>query len=404
MSITLFALMLGVFCLGTAEIVISGLLPVVAADLSISVPDAGLLVTGYALGVTIVGPFVTLLTTKVPRKTLILGLMAPFILGNIGAVLASDYQMLMAARIFTALSHGTFVAVAFSLAVTLSPPNKQGSAMAKIALGFNLANALGAPLGTFIGQNLGWRATFVAIIVIAAISVALIAIFMPSNLPRSEQAMPRAMRREISVLRHPNVVSAVLITVLAQGAVFTASTYVVPLLMDVSLFSPSAVSALLVVFGIGAVIGNFVGGRLADGHVMRGITIVLSSLVMVLVVFWMTSIVPLLSAITLFFFGAVGFSIIPSLQTRIQSVAVAAPTLALSVNVSAFNLGNGLGAWLGGAVIDLGFGVRSVPVAAAALAAVSLAATVLVWGLNRRVPSSPIVAEDRCTTARSGDV
>lgn len=384
MPITLFALMLGVFCLGTAEIIISGLLPIVASDLSVSLPDAGLLVTGYALGVTIIGPFVTLLTSRVPRKTLVLGLMMPFILGNVWAVLASDYQMLMAARILTSISHGTFVAVAFSLAVTLSPPDKQGSAMAKIALGFNLANALGGPLGTFIGQNLGWRATFVAIVIIAVMSVALIAMFMPAKLPQADQAKPGAMRRELSALTNPTLIFAVITTVLAQGAVFTASTYIVPLLMDVSHFSPSAVSGLLIVFGIGAIVGNFAGGRLADKHVMRGVTTVLSSLVIVLVIFWATSIIPVLSAVTLFLFGAVGFSIIPSLQARIQSLAVAAPTLALSVNVSAFNLGNGVGAWMGGSVLDLGFGIRAVPLAAAALAAISLLITLFAWRQSRQ--------------------
>ncbi|MCH9691285.1 MAG: MFS transporter [Gammaproteobacteria bacterium] len=384
MAITLFALMLGVFCLGTAEIIISGLLPNVAADLSVSLPNAGLLVTGYALGVTIIGPFVTLLTLRVPRKTLMLGLMAPFILGNIWAVLAPDYQTLMAARILTSISHGTFVAVAFSLAVMLSPANKQGSAMAKIALGFNLANAFGGPMGTFIGQNLGWRATFIAIVAIAIISVILIVVFMPSKLAQAQQPKSGAMGRELSTLINPTLAFAVIATVLAQGAVFTASTYIVPLLMDVSYFTPSAVSALLVVFGIGAIIGNFAGGRLADKHVMRGVTIVLSSLVIILIVFWMTSVVPILSAITLFLFGAIGFSIIPSLQARIQALAVAAPTLALSVNVSAFNLGNGLGAWMGGIVLDFGFGIRAVLLAAAVLAVISLAIILLSWRQSRQ--------------------
>lgn len=388
MPITIFALMLGVFCLGTAEIVISGLLPIVANDLSVSLPSAGLLVTGYALGVTIIGPFVTLFTSKVPRKTLVLGLMIPFILGNVGAVLAPDYQLLMFSRIVTSISHGTFVAVAFSLAVTLSPVNKQGSAMAKIALGFNLANALGGPLGTLIGQHFGWRATFEAIIVIAVISTALIAAYMPSNLPGAEDSKPGAIRRELRELSNPNIVFAVITTVLAQGAVFTASTYIVPLLTEVSHFSASSISALLVIFGIGAIMGNFAGGRLADKHVMRGVTTVLGSLVVILVLFWMTSIVPFLSAITLFLFGAIGFSIIPSLQARIQSVALAAPTLALSVNVSAFNLGNGFGAWMGGAVLDLGLGVRSVPLAGAALAAVSLVITVFMWRRDRQIARS----------------
>ncbi len=384
MPIVLFALMLGVFCVGTAEIVISGLLPVVASDLSVTLPQAGLLVTGYALGVTIVGPFVTLLTTRVPRKTLVLGLMGLFVLGNVVAALAADYNLLMAARVFTSLSHGTFVAVAFNMAAMLSPVDKQGSAMAKIALGFNLANALGAPLGTFVGQRLGWQATFWAIVIIAVITVALIAAFVPAKLPTPERPAEGALKAEVKVLGQGNLQLAVIITVLAQGAVFTASTYVVPLLMDVSKFSAGTVAGLLVVFGIGAVIGNFAGGKLADGHVMRGVTTVLTALVAVLALFWLVSPVPMASAVALFLFGAIGFSIIPSLQARIQSVAVAAPTLALSVNVSAFNLGNGLGAWLGGVVIDKGFGVRAVPLAASLVAAVSLGLTLLSWRNDRK--------------------
>ncbi|KOV87156.1 hypothetical protein ADL03_07165 [Nocardia sp. NRRL S-836] len=387
--------MLGVFCVGTAEIVISGLLPVVASDLSVTLPQAGLLVTGYALGVTIVGPFVTLLTTRVPRKTLVLGLMGLFVLGNVVAALAADYNLLMAARVFTSLSHGTFVAVAFNMAAMLSPVDKQGSAMAKIALGFNLANALGAPLGTFLGQRLGWQATFWAIVIVAAITVALIAVFVPSALPTPERPAEGALKAEVKVLTQGNLQLAVLITVLAQGAVFTASTYVVPLLMDVSEFTAGTVAALLVVFGIGAVIGNFAGGKLADGHVMRGVTTVLTALVVVLALFWLVSPVPVMSAVALFLFGAIGFSIIPSLQARIQSVAVAAPTLALSVNVSAFNLGNGLGAWLGGVVIDKGFGVRAVPLAASLVAAVSLALTLLSWRNDRK--NAPTGREELAT-------
>lgn len=376
MQIIIFALMLGVFALGTAEIAISGLLPVVSQDLSISLSDAGFLITGYALGVTIVGPIVTLFTTRVPRKALIISLLGTFILGNIWTVLAPNYQMLMISRIFTSLSHGTFVAVAFSLAVALSPPDKPGSGIAKVALGFNLANALGAPLGTFIGQHLGWRSTFLVIVLMAVISVLLIIAFMRSSAAKSEQAVPANIRTELQVLKNPYILLALITTVIAQGAVFTASTYVVPILMEVSKFSLNSISALLIIFGIGAICGNFIGGRLADQDVTRGVVIVLSSLTVVLIVFWITSTIPLLSVITLFFFGAIGFSIIPSLQARMQSIAIAAPTLALSINVSAFNLGNGLGAWVGGTVLNFGFNVRTILLAAAILALISLLITV----------------------------
>ncbi|MBM9510284.1 MFS transporter [Actinacidiphila acididurans] len=404
MPLVLFALMLGVFCVGTAEIVISGLLPQVAGDLAVSVPTAGLLVTGYALGVTVVGPFVTLLTGRWPRKRLVLVLMGVFVLGNLAAVFAPDYGTLMAARVFTSLSHGTFVAVAFSLAAQLSAADRQGSAMAKISLGFNLANALGGPLGTLLGQHLGWRSTFGAIVAIGVVTIGLIAVFVPSALPRPEGAAAGAVRGELGVLSQRNLQLTVVATVLAQGAVFTASTYVVPLLTDVSRFSTGAVSVLLVVYGVGAVIGNFVGGRLADGHVVRGITIVLSALVVVLAVFWVTSTVPALSVITLFAFGAVGFSIIPSLQARIQAVALAAPTLALSVNVSAFNLGNGLGAWLGGAVMDRGFGVRAVTLTGSAAAALSLAFIALSSRMDRRSTAPGIAGDETAAPAVGSEV
>lgn len=373
MPIPVLALMLGVFCVGTAEVAISGLLPEVAADLAVTVPTTGLLVTGYALGVTVIGPLVTLLTTKVPRKQLVLGLMAVFVVGNLASVVAPSYGVLMAARVFTATSHGTFVAVAFYLAALISPPDRKGSAMAKIALGFNLANALGSPLGTLVGQRFGWRAAFVAIALVAVVTAVLIAMFMRPPAEQRREPGRADLRAELVALRSPALGMAVVITVLAQGAVFTTSTYLVPVLQEVSGFAPGAMSLLLVVFGIGSVVGNFAGGRLADGDVFRGVLVLLAVLTAVCALFWLGAPVPVPAVLALFAFGASGFSIIPSLQAHIQTIAAAAPTLALSVNVSAFNLGNGFGAWLGGQVIDFGWGVRSVLVTSAVVCGLSLA-------------------------------
>lgn len=384
MPIPVFALMLGVFCVGTAEVAISGLLPNVAADLAVSVPSAGLLVTGYALGVTVIGPAVTLLTTKVPRKALVLVLMAVFTAGNAAAVVAPDYGVLMAARVFTAMSHGTFVAVAFSLAAAISAPDKQGSAMAKIALGFNLANALGSPLGTFVGQRFGWRFTFVAIALVAGLTIVLIALFMRPPAQQQAATGRERLRQEVAALRSPVLAVAVVVTVLAQGAVFTTSTYLVPILQEVSGFAPASISVLLVVFGVGSVVGNFAGGRLADGDVGRAVLAVLAVLTAVCLVFWLCGPVPALAVAALFLFGASGFSIIPSLQAHIQRIAIAAPTLALSVNVSAFNLGNGFGAWLGGQVLDLGWGTGAVPLTSAAVCGLALLlAAASHWWRNR---------------------
>ncbi|MEU9706111.1 MFS transporter [Streptomyces sp. NPDC047981] len=387
MPLPLLALMLGVFCVGTAEVVIAGILPEMSADLDVSVPTVGLLVTGYALGVTIGGPIITLLTTKWARKALLLGLMGIFIAGNLVAALAPDYATLMGARVFTSLSHGTFAAVAWHVAALMSPPDKQATAMAKIALGFNFANVLGSPIGTFIGQQFGWRATFVFITAFALVCVLLIQRFVPSGLSTEDEGAAEvsgSVRQQLKVFRKGSLQLSMLITVLAQGAVFTTSTYLAPLLRDVGGFSAPMVGVLLIVFGVGSVLGNILGGKAADKNVMRGVLGAQAALLGALLLFWGASPYTVPAIIALFVFGAAGFSIIPALQARILAVASAAPALALSANVSAFNLGNGLGAWLGGTTIDLGLGVRAVTLTAALATTVALALSLLMWARTRR--------------------
>ncbi|MFF6775884.1 MFS transporter [Streptomyces sp. NPDC012637] len=395
MPLPLLALMLGVFCVGTAEVVIAGILPEMSADLDVSIPTVGLLVTGYALGVTIGGPIITLLTTKWSRKGLLLGLMGIFIVGNIVAALAPNYGMLMGARVFTSLSHGTFAAVAWHVAALMSPPDKQATAMAKIALGFNFANVLGSPIGTFIGQQFGWRSTFVFITVFAVACILLIYRFVPSGLSTGNEEGAEentSLREQLKVFRKGSLQLSMLITVLAQGAVFTTSTYLAPLLRDVGHFVPAMVGILLIVFGIGSVLGNILGGKAADANVMRGVLTAQTALLVSLVLFWAVSPYQIPAVAALFLFGAAGFSIIPALQARILSVAAAAPALALSANVSAFNLGNGLGAWLGGTTIDLGFGVRDVTLTAALATTVALLLSVAMWAHSRRTrPELPVL-------------
>ncbi|MEV0038414.1 MFS transporter [Streptomyces sp. NPDC050804] len=387
MPLPLLALMLGVFCVGTAEVVIAGILPEMSADLGVSIPTVGLLVTGYALGVTIGGPVITMLTVKRSRKALLLGLMGIFIVGNVVAALAPNYATLMGARVFTSFSHGTFAAVAWHVAALMSPPDKQATAMAKIALGFNFANVLGSPIGTFIGQQLGWRATFVFITAFAVLCTLLVYKFVPRNLSTgSETAVEDAsLREQLKVFRNGSLQLSMLITVLAQGAVFTTSTYLAPLLRDVGHFAAPMVGVLLIVFGIGSVLGNILGGRAADANVMRGVLRAQAALLVALLLFWVASPHQLPAVIALFLFGAAGFSIIPALQARILSVASAAPALALSANVSAFNLGNGLGAWLGGTTIDLDFGVRAVTLTAALATSLALILSLAMWARGRRV-------------------
>ncbi|WP_411069551.1 MFS transporter [Streptomyces sp. cmx-4-25] len=405
MPLPLLALMLGVFCVGTAEIAIAGILPEMSADLGVSVPTVGLLVTGYALGVTIGGPIITLLTAKWSRKGLLLGLMGIFIVGNIVAALAPNYGMLMGARIFTSFSHGTFAAVAWHVAALMSPPDKQATAMAKIALGFNFANVLGSPIGTLIGQQFGWRSTFVFITLFALVCVALVYAFVPSGLSTGGEdgaGEEVSLRDQLKVFRSGSLQLSMLITVLAQGAVFTTSTYLAPLLRDVGHFAPAMVGVLLIVFGIGSVLGNILGGRAADANVMRGVLTAQAALLVSLLLFWAASPYQIPAVAALFLFGAAGFSIIPALQARILSVAAAAPALALSANVSAFNLGNGLGAWLGGTTIDLGFGVRGVTLTAALATTAALLLSLAMWARSRRADAGLPVLDATATGDDTG--
>ncbi|QMU71670.1 MFS transporter [Streptacidiphilus sp. P02-A3a] len=397
MPLPLLTLMLGVFCVGTAEVVITGILPEMSTSLHVSVPTVGLLVTGYALGVTIGGPIITLLTAKWPRKVLLLSLMGVFVVGNIMAALAPNYATLMGARVFTSLSHGTFAAVAWYVAAQMAPPDKKATAMAKIALGFNFANVLGSPIGTVIGQHFGWRATFGYVTVFAVLCLLLIARFVPSNLsaengPSIEESTP--LRDQIKVFRQGSLQLSMLITVLAQGAVFTTSTYLAPLLRTIGHFAPAMIGVLLIVFGLGSVLGNILGGRAADANVMRGVLRAQTALLAALVLFWFAAPHQIPAAIALFLFGAAGFSIIPALQARILAVAAAAPALALSANVSAFNLGNGLGAWLGGTTIDLGFNARAVTLTAALATTVALLLSLAMWARGRRAsPELPALGD-----------
>ncbi|WP_159050166.1 MFS transporter [Streptomyces sp. MMG1533] len=409
MPLPVFALMLCVFCVGTAEIAIAGILPDVADGLGVSVPSAGLLVTGYAVGVALGGPVITLLTLRVPRKALMVGLMAVFLAGNVGSFLAANYATLMGARIVASLAHGTFVAMAGLVAARMSPPDRQATAIAQVSLGFNLANILGSPLGTLVGQRWGWRATFAALAVTAVASIVLVLLAVPGRIGADDGAGTGApggsVRDEVRVMCRPAVLASMAVTVLAQGAVFTTSTYLAPLMRDVSGFPAGAMSVLLAVFGIGAVLGNLAGGRLADRDPTRGAVLCLTALVAVLALFWAVAPHRWPAAAVLLLFGAAGFSIIPVLQSRVLALAASAPLLALSANVSAFNLGNGFGAWLGGAVMDQGWGARSVTSAGCAAAAVALLVIAPMWARQRGLRTRPAEGsgQERRPLVEAGD-
>ncbi|RBM06243.1 MFS transporter [Streptomyces sp. PT12] len=397
MPIPLFALMLCVFGVGTSEYVVAGILPGIADDLGVGISAAGLLVTAYAMGVVIGGPIVTLTTGRVPRKTLLLLLMGVFILGNVVAALAPTYWVAVVARVFAALIHSTFVAVGITLAVAMVPEGKAGSAVARVSLGLNLATVLGVPLGTFIGERHGWRATFWAVAAITAGATLLVAAVVRP----AATAPDGGGVAELRVLGVRRVRMAILMTVLGSAGFGTVFTYISPLLTDVTGFSENAVAVLLIVFGVGSVVGTILGGRLADRSLMPSLCLLLAALTLILVLFGAIAPVRWVTAVAVFVFGAASFSIIPGLQARILSAAAGAPTLALAVNISAFQLANAGGSWLGGVVLD-NAGLRWIALAGACVTLCGLALGIGELLRDRRVEApAPATEASQATEARA---
>ncbi|MEY9214835.1 MFS transporter [Thermobifida halotolerans] len=365
MSRPVLVLMLCLFSVGSAEFVIAGILPGIAADLDVSLPAAGLLVSGYAVAVMIGGPLITLATTRVPRKPLMATLMAVFTASNVVAAAAPDYGVLMAARMLGALTHCTFFALCIVVAVRLVPEDRQGAAIAHLAIGLNLANILGVPLGTLVGSEYGWRATFWTVALCGAAATLLLLVAIPSV--RGD--VRAGALAELKVLGVRRVQMAVVMSALGCAGVFTAYTFISPVLTEVSGFSPGAVTWLLLLFGLGTFAGSLLGGRLTDRALMPSLSGLLGVLTVVLAAFALAVSVGWAAVGGVLVFGAAFGAILPGLQARIlQSTGSGAPTLAVAVNISAMNIGIAFGAWLGGAVLDGGRGLRTVIVAGAAVA------------------------------------
>ncbi len=315
------ALMVCVFGVTTGEFVLAGILPGVAAELEVSIPAAGLLVTAYALGMIVGGPLLTAITAGRSRKPLVLALLGVAIAGNLISALAPGYGVLFAARIVTALVTATFFANAIVIVVSAAPPGRQASAVAKLALGMNLAMILGAPLGTYIGDAHGWRATFLAITACCAIGLLLVARFVPA-----EQAGTRSSALgEFTAFRHRDLQLAIAVTAVANIGLLTVFTYLAPLLTEVGRFAADAVAPMLLVYGVGAAVGSLVGGWLADRALLPSQLVSLAVLVVILLALW-ASTGTAMTAVLIFAAGAVGFAVIPGMQTRVMATAAAAPT------------------------------------------------------------------------------
>jgi DHA1 family inner membrane transport protein len=365
MPLALYALAIGAFGIGVTEFVIMGLLLEVSGDLNVSISAAGMLISGYALGVMAGAPIMTVVTTRWPRKATLLALMAIFTLGNLACALAPSYFGLLAARVLTAFAHGTFFGVGSVVATQLVAPQQRASAIAIMFTGLTIATVLGVPFGTWLGQIAGWRATFWAVVDIGLIAFAVIAVLVPKDAGQIESG---DWRSDLRALARGPVVLGLLTTVFGFGGMFVVFTYIAPLLTQLANFSERAVSLVLLVFGGGLVVGNIVGGKLADRYLEQ--TLVGSLLVLAAVLGLMTFAVHDTVAMVVFvaLLGAASFATVPPLQMWVlEKSNGAGQSLASSFNIGAFNLGNAAGAWLGGVVIDHGPGLAALPWVAALL-------------------------------------
>ncbi|MFS2057721.1 MFS transporter [Kosakonia cowanii] len=364
----LLALAIGAFGIGTTEFSPMGLLPVIALGVGVSIPAAGMLISAYAIGVMVGAPLMTLLLSHRGRRNALIFLMAIFTVGNVLSAIAPDYATLMIARIITSLNHGAFFGLGSVVAASVVAKEKQASAVATMFMGLTIANIGGVPAATWLGETIGWRMSFMATAGLGVISM--VSLFF--SLPKGGAGARPNVRNELAVLMRPQVLTALLTTVLGAGAMFTLYTYISPVLRTLTDATPVFVTAMLVLIGVGFSIGNFLGGKLAD----RSVTGTLKGFLLLLIVIMLA--IPLLArseigaAIAMVVWGAATFAVVPPLQMRVMRVAHEAPGLSSSVNIGAFNLGNALGAAAGGAVISGGLGYSFVPVMGAIIAGLGL--------------------------------
>ncbi|TCS38794.1 MFS transporter [Reinekea marinisedimentorum] len=354
MPIALLALTLSAFAIGTTEFVIVGLVPTIAMDLNVTLPSAGLLVSLYALGVAIGAPVLTALTGRWPRKTVLLVVMTLFVIGNLLAWMAPGYQSLIVARILTGLAHGVFFSIGSTIATSLVSKNKEASAIAIMFTGLTVALVTGVPLGTWIGQHFGWRATFMVVAVLGLIALIGSALLVPKNL---KQSAPATLAQQLQVLTQPRLLLVYAMTAVGYGGTFTAFTFLAPILEDVSGIQPGAVGLIMLVYGVSVAIGNIWGGRLADrlGPV-KALYIIFSALALILLAFTFTAANSVTSVLTILIWGAFAFGNVPGLQVYVVQLAEKytpqAVDVASGLNIAAFNVGIALGSILGGVIIE----------------------------------------------------
>ncbi|SCF68536.1 Cmx/CmrA family chloramphenicol efflux MFS transporter [Streptomyces sp. Ncost-T10-10d] len=405
MPLAVYILGLSVFALGTSEFMLSGLLPPIADDMNVSIPRAGLLISAFAIGMVIGAPLLAVATLRLPRRTTLIALISVFGLGQVAGALAPTYEVLFASRVVSAFACAGFWAVGAAVAIAMVPVNARARAMAVMIGGLSIANVLGVPLGAFLGENLGWRSAFWAVGAASAVALVGVSTLIP-RIPLPEQK-PR-LKQEMSIYRDRQVWLSIVITALAAGGVFCAFSYLAPLLTDVAGLDSGWVPTVLALFGIGALVGTTIGGRVADAHLfgvlMSGIAA--STVFLVALALFASNQV---AAVGLsFLLGLSAFYTAPALNARMFNVAGAAPTLAGATTTAAFNLGNTGGPWLGGTVIDADFGFAATAWAGAAMTVLALVAVVFSLrlqggGRSRRVTGSPAAASSGVSGKASAD-
>lgn len=387
MSLPLLALFLAAFAFGTAEFVIAGVLPDVALGLGVSIPTAGYLVSGYAIGIAVGGPLLTLASKKMNRKILVLLLGAGFTLGQALCAIAPNFELLMLARIFVSVLHGSYFGIAFILATSIVPPERRGFAMALILAGLTVSNILGVPGGTAIGNALGWRATFWAVGVLGLLATLIIAIVLPANAGAS--ASQGSFRREFAVLGRQQVATSLLVSVLVMVGQYSLFTYIAPLLTEVTGVDAQFIPWILLLYGIGSTIGVFIGGRLADWRLLPSLIVILAIQVLLFIGLYFASPYPIAMSIMVVAWGGANFAFGSPLQSRMLMWAADAPNLTSALIPTGFNVGIAIGAILGASLIDAGLGYRALPWIGATSLAVSVVIISISAALERQSGANP---------------
>lgn len=386
MPVAVYVLGLSVFALGTSEFMLSGLLPPIAEDMGVTIPQAGLLISAFAIGMVVGAPLLAVATLRLPRRTTLVSLISLFGLGQVAGALAPSYELLFASRVISAFACAGFWAVGAAVAIAMVDKDQRARAMAVMIGGLSIANVLGVPAGAFLGEHLGWRSAFWS--VAAASAIALVGIL--ALIPRIPLPAERpSLGRELRIYRDRQVWLSIGITALAAGGVFCAFSYLSPLLTDVAGLDSRWVPWILGLFGIGALVGTTIGGRVADAHLF-GVMIwgITASTVFLTALALLASAAAAAIALA-FLLGFSAFFTAPALNARMFNVAGAAPTLAGATTTAAFNLGNTGGPWLGGTVIDADLGFAATAWAGAAMTVTAIALTVLALRLDRRTRPRP---------------